>query len=103
MTRGWTQRRVGIGTCGLGVYGLRDDGNFETLAHVDSGACRLGDDRDFNLRDVWTRGRLNLGTMWTLCVGSGTCGIEELWSPRRVDSVVPTKSLSVVADRSQRP
>ena len=100
------------GTCGLRdvwIRGLVDSGmcgrvDFRRL--VDSGTCRLG--------AMGTLGCVNseacglededLGTMWTLCVGTARCGIAgELWSWKRVDSVMSTKSLLAVADRSQHP
>ena len=118
----WTQGRVDSGNCGLRDVWTRELvdsemcglGNLWTRRCVDSGTCGLVDSGTCRLGAMGTLGCVNseacglededLGTMWTLCVGTARCGIAgELWSRKRVDSVMSTKSLLAVADRSQRP
>ena len=80
------------------MCGLVDSGRL-----VDSGTCRLGAMGCVNSEACGLEDE-DLGTMWTLCVGTARCGIAgELWSRKRVDSVMSTKILLVVADRSQHP
>ena len=116
---------VDLGTCGLGDVWTRrsvESGTCGTLRLVDSGMCGLGNDvyfRTCGLGGVWTKGKVGPGDLWsrsyvhegTMCTLGSVYwtwtwrqnGLWEEWDRGCVNLVVPRKSLSAVADGSQRP